>query len=541
MPLPYTSSSLLGIYAKKIDPKTGKLIGSGSTVPTQPSQPSTIQTPMPTSAWKPTTAAGNTPTASTTPSGVVRDPTRTTWGSTPPKSNTEVIDQITKTLPEEVKPVTKVQSVTLPDMPAPVFNTVQAPPAKTTMNVQPQEQWQDDLSRLIFGDKAPATTIGTGTVTAPPSAPSAPPPVAPKDPTKSDLAGNKALDAIIAGLDGTPSAAVQNQITAAREMIAKASQAAARQTARDVSVSGALGQGTQNAALTGLRQSAVEQLANTELGNSQLVANEQEQMRQAAINAYENSKNREQNQSQFETNANQNQQQIDNQAAQFEKNLASADRSTMLNALERMSVDNPVLAAKLTDYMMKDGSGAIGAFTDSEKAQINKYVADKKTTQDKLDAANIKLLDSLPGMIDANNNSQSDAQKEAERQKAVSEATRKLQSLQPGQKLSDSDFATLNAANAIPKATLITIPKYTETANWLKDNPTGIVSIEGQQYKVLEGGRTRTGAGTTRVQERHTDWVKVIDPAGVTKYIWDNGIHDTPPKEVSNDWTPFGF
>jgi hypothetical protein len=67
------------------------------------------------------------------------------------------------------------------------------------------------------------------------------------------------------------------------------------------------------------------------------------------------------------------------------------------------------------------------------------------------------------------------------------------------------------------------------------------INIGGQVYTVVKGDRTRTGAGTTSVQERHTDWTEIKDKDGKSWYVYGGKLNEKPPKKVSNDFTPFGF
>jgi hypothetical protein len=85
------------------------------------------------------------------------------------------------------------------------------------------------------------------------------------------------------------------------------------------------------------------------------------------------------------------------------------------------------------------------------------------------------------------------------------------------------------------------VPGNTQVREFLKANPSGMIKLGNDYYQILEGGNTRTGSGTFTNQERHTDWAKVRDSKGNTKYIWGGKINDAPPKQTSNDITPFGF
>lgn len=128
-----------------------------------------------------------------------------------------------------------------------------------------------------------------------------------------------------------------------------------------------------------------------------------------------------------------------------------------------------------------------------------------------------------------------------------------------GEALTQDEMTEAVKSGAIRTAALDAIPRGSgNVTNWLKDNPSGLVSIDGKVYKVVSGGRARTGAGTFSNQERHTDYTEVIDMAtGQKKYIvgpYNNkgsshgyskektGIYDAPPKSLgSGDLTPFGF
>jgi|GEM_PF-4795959 len=376
------------------------------------------------------------------------------------------------------------------------------------------------------------------------------PPASSLPPEKGIAAGDSALEAILGQLQsGKPSPGVQSAIESNREILAKASQAASRQAAAALTRSGSIGQGTQESVNRGLQQDVLSGLAANENANADLVAKDNQRVQELAIQAGESARGRTQQneqfdksqgqqESQFGRNLSSQNQQFDKSLnnsnlqqdksissserqqdksiasserqqgkaiasselqqdkalassnAQFDKSLATNDRTSLLNMAERLGVDNPVLQAKLTDYILAGGTGEIGSFTPQEKTQIQDYLAKKQGTQDKYDGVLQKILESVPGQIDASNQTLADEKVASEKTKSIDNAKTALGSLKNGAFLDNQQFSLLLESGDIPKATAKTVPK--DAGKFLSENPSGIISVDGEQYRITDsfGGTT---------------------------------------------------
>lgn len=121
---------------------------------------------------------------------------------------------------------------------------------------------------------------------------------------------------------------------------------------------------------------------------------------------------------------------------------------------------------------------------------------------------------------------------EKETEKSISD---KLNTMNKEQYLTGDEFQEARKAGIIKNFTNTTIPRGARAVNeFLKDNPSGIVAIDGKQWKVLEGTDPRTDRTDWTQSARHTSVTKVQDENGVVKYIYDGAMHDNPPKEVES-------
>lgn len=120
-----------------------------------------------------------------------------------------------------------------------------------------------------------------------------------------------------------------------------------------------------------------------------------------------------------------------------------------------------------------------------------------------------------------------------EEQRTAKGITEKLNTLPPGQTLDDADFKEARKQGLVKQFTPTTIPRGPDAVNtFLKDNPSGIISLNGEQYRVIKGDTVRTGRTQYTLSPRHTDAVEVKTADGQTKYIYDDKIQDNPPKSV---------
>lgn len=111
--------------------------------------------------------------------------------------------------------------------------------------------------------------------------------------------------------------------------------------------------------------------------------------------------------------------------------------------------------------------------------------------------------------------------------------------IRAGEKLTPEQEASAVKNGTIPEFTAANLGGYKDQK--VADLIGKPINIGGKVYTVVRGSRTRTGAGTFTNQERHTDWTEIKDSSGKSYYVYNGKINEKPPKEVSNDISPFGF
>jgi len=362
-----------------------------------------------------------------------------------------------------------------------------------------------------------------------------PAPGVPANPGQAPDVYGSVLKQLADGLNGAPTPGTQAAITQSREAVAQYAKAAQNRAAAVAAKNGSIGQGTANTMANAVRGDVLGELANSELNNAQLVSNEKQAFIDKAMQAGQFAQNRADNNAQFAAT-------MEQRKAEFDKNFGATEAANYRNQLERMALDNPVLASKLTNYLLEGKSGAVGGFTSQEKAEIQKYVADKKGQQDKLTEVMNSIIGAIPGQIEAGNKVTADATKKAEEQTQLDGYTKKLNTLPAGGYLTEDEFKALEASGGVKRYSAQNLPTDTQGYQALvASTPHGIISVDGVQYRIGAFSQPRTGAGTFSNQERHTDVIELIAPNGTKKYAYDGKIADTPPKTVSNDITPWGF
>lgn len=388
----------------------------------------------------------------------------------------------------------------------------------------------------------PSPVMPTPPTTPPAPAPSAAPAPGPLNGAYQGLEGD-VLRQIASGVNGTAALpGTEAAMRRNRETLAQYAGGMERQAGARATKSGAIGQGTAATLGDDTKSNVLSKLAENAQNETQIISTEKQGLIDRAGQAVQVNQAREQ----FAASSAQRKE-------EFDKTFGSQESAKYLNQLERMAQDNPVLAEKLSNYLMEGKTGPVGAFTAEEKAKLAEFVKKKQGSQDKLDEVMSKILEGLPAQVLAGQQNSTDST-------AAAAATNHLNTLKPGEYLSDAEFTALQKSSGIKQVTMDTMPKGAgPIREWLAQNPHGIVNVEGKQYKVVRGGRAATGSGTFNNQVRHTDWVEVIDTAtGQTKYIvapYNNdgkshgyskekaGIYDKPPKRGDGvgDWTPFGF
>lgn len=222
-----------------------------------------------------------------------------------------------------------------------------------------------------------------------------PPPVSP---TNADALYGNVLDQLSGALKSdTPLPGTQAQIQQQREALATYARNAEARAGAQAAKGGSFGQGTANQMANAVRGDILGELANTELSNTQLVSDEKQALLDKAIQAGQFGMNRDDRRAEFSATMAQ-------RKDEFTKTFGQQEAASYLNQLERISLDNPVLAAKLTDHLLAGKTGAVGAFTPQELEQIKTYVSKKQGQQDKLTDVMNKVLEGLPAQIDKANN-----------------------------------------------------------------------------------------------------------------------------------------
>lgn len=299
-----------------------------------------------------------------------------------------------------------------------------------------------------------------------------------------------------AALPGTEAAMRRNRETLAQYAGGMERQAGARATK-----AGAIGQGTAATLGDDTKSDVLSKLAENAQNEEQIVSNEKQGLIDKATQAVQANQNLQQNREQF--NANMAQRKVE-----FDKTFGSQESQQYLNQLERMAQDNPVLAEKLSNYLMGGKTGPVGEFTVEEKAKLAEYVKKKEVSQGKLDEVMGKILEGLPAQVAAGQQSSTDAAAAAGYAKTLSQ-------LKPGEILPEADFQKMVAVGAIKSYNAGGIPKGQAGAETvLKDNPSGIINLQGQQFKVARGGK---------YGQSGVEFIELVDPA-TGKHYWHDEL-----------------
>lgn len=352
-------------------------------------------------------------------------------------------------------------------------------------------------------------------------APAATPTVGDKS---ADLYGS-ALDALLAGvkddqpLPGTAAAIQQN-----RQALATYAKSAEARAGMQAAKNGSFGQGTANQMANAVRGDILGELANSELENTKLVSAEKQGLLDKAIQAGQFGLNQDARRQEFTATMAQ-------RKDEFTQTFGAQQGQDYVNRLERMSLDNPVLASKLTDYLLSGKTGPLGSFTAQEKAEIQKYVAENKGRQDKLTEVMNTIIGSIPGQITASNQADADAAAKIKAGEALEAAKKEFNSLPKEQFLAPDKFKLLEENQVIPRYSIATLPSTPEgVVDLLRTYPSGTVSLDGEQYKVVKGGVHVKESGNALISSRKDyPYVQVIDAAGQVKFIYNGEIHDKLP------------
>jgi len=139
---------------------------------------------------------------------------------------------------------------------------------------------------------------------------------------------------------------------------------------------GALGQGTANLYGQKVRAGAMKEMAGQELGYTKLLSEEQGKYAETALKEGRFQTTEARLSRGQEISAEQFQQTLTQRKSEFDQTFGLEKSTNYMNQLLEMSVDNPTLSAKLSDYLLTGKSGAVGEFTDAEITEI-KAAAEK--------------------------------------------------------------------------------------------------------------------------------------------------------------------
>jgi len=342
-----------------------------------------------------------------------------------------------------------------------------------------------------------------------------------------DALYDNALGQIADGLQDKPLPGTQAAILQNREALATYAKRAEAAAGAQAVKGGALGQGTANQMAQGVRGDILSELANTELQNTQLVSNEKQALIDKAVQAGQFGQTMDARKNEFSATMNQ-------RAGEFEKTFGANEAGNYRNQLERMAMDNPVLAGKLTDYLLAGNTGAVGSFTPEEKEQIKTFVAKKQGQDDKLTDVMNTIIGAIPGQVAAGTKADADAQKKADDATVLQERVGRMSNLAADKFLEEADFKALEASQDVKRFTLTTIPAGAEATQTYGGK---VISIDGKQYKYVKSDNITTSwdsRGILPDKRDATTYVEVVDSSGAHKFIYNGQVHDAPPKKDNN-------
>lgn len=355
-------------------------------------------------------------------------------------------------------------------------------------------------------------------------------PLEPPPASKANQAYDSALDAILKGVqDDQPLPGTQAAITQSRQAVATYAKSAQNRAAMQAAKTGAIGQGTANTMANAVRGDVLGELANSELNNTKLVSAEKQGLIDKAVQAGQFGMQRDDQRQQFVAN-------MEQRKLEFDKNFGADEAQSYRNQLERMATDNPILASKLTNYLLEGKTGALGEFTPQEKADITKYAAEKKGQQDKLTEVMNTIIGAIPGQLAASNKADADAAKKAEEAAALGESVKRMNSLSADQFLTEADFKALEASQDIKRLSLSSMPTGPEANASYAGK---VVSIDGKQYRYVKSDNITTdwkSRGLLPDKRAHTSYVEAVDSSGKRVYIYDGKVNSAPPKKDSNPY-----
>lgn len=205
------------------------------------------------------------------------------------------------------------------------------------------------------------------------------------DKVTSGTLNQKVLDQYDAALEGKGLPGTQAATSEMRETLAAFSQDMRAKSALANANRGGFGQGSQTGASNMAEKNIMRQLGSTERDIAGLKAQDSRLALERGRAAFEFDEGLATQKEQFDKN-------IDLQTKQFEHVQGESN----LNRIERMAGDNPILKNKVMKYSM--GEQGI-EFTPEETTQLTDYFEKIALRQEKLDEADLKLLEMLPVVI----------------------------------------------------------------------------------------------------------------------------------------------
>lgn len=272
---------------------------------------------------------------------------------------------------------TEPQIIEMPNtVPAPVM-TKKEPPVVDMGSPMPaslNNKVTDQNGNPVDVNKVPPVSL-------PPSESNVP--SEPATPGKSDVLYDSVLDHLTESISSDePLPGTAAAIRQRREALAQYAKNAEARAGAMAARGGSLGQGTANTMALDTRQDILSHLADAELDNVQAVSAEKQSLINQATQVGQFGKT------------------FDQRKSEFEKTFGAEQAALYRNQLERLAVDNPVLATKLTNYLLEGKTGALGAFSPAELQQMRDYTAKKQGQQDKLTEVMNKVLENLGKDVD---------------------------------------------------------------------------------------------------------------------------------------------
>lgn len=199
---------------------------------------------------------------------------------------------------------------------------------------------------------------------------------APAKTTPTNDAYQSAISELASGVKGEGLSGTNAAIAQGRQSLAAATKQAEARAGLQAQEAGALGQGTATSMQQQVRQSALSELSGQELGFAQLRGQDQKDAIDRTI-----------------------------LAEQWEKGFEADEAQRYMNNALELSVDNPVFAKKIQDFVLEGKTGKLGAFTPEEVTEIERLKGETEKREEQADNLYSKTLDLITAQTEQANRS----------------------------------------------------------------------------------------------------------------------------------------